>query len=595
MKIRHTSNFCSRLPHLLHSRRLLTPALIALWLGACGGGSGSTDSPLPGSGPSALTLGGSVGDGPIIGALITVHDAEGQLVASTRSDAQAKYTLSLDPEVKFPLQLRAEGGLDLVSDVAPDFTLRAVVLEPGERWAHLSPFSTAITAAADAAPDGPTAANLAAARSVVLRYLNFGWDSEAVPDPVHSPIPAAAASGVVKASEALAETLRRATASLRLTHSGITHEVVLETIASDLLDGAIDGVGENADARIAATWHMSAAQVLSEVLVNDLHVNEAPATDKLEAAVKIAFPESTSALADIVLTEMLIQQAQTTFVAADQVLPNAGLTDLPRRTELPQQPRAADLNKLLPSGLRDTLAPAARRVIEEDALVEAVNRVVRAAAQADGTYKGGDFDSTLRVSTAADRSGATPLQGQLLSGNVYIFTDLALEAGTVKFYLNDPFMAGSPLQVENIAPHDLAGTGDDNAALPYATAKLSDGMHTLSAHITLADGRQQLSHATFSVNNAVQGAPVLQLAWNPVDNLLGYEVFYGNAPDTVDMLLFNLPVNGGNIDPAAPVVSIDPVYDLDVRQGENSPVCFTVRAYNAQGHSGNAKPVCTTL
>ena len=105
------------------------------------------------------------------------------------------------------------------------------------------------------------------------------------------------------------------------------------------------------------------------------------------------------------------------------------------------------------------------------------------------------------VSTSNKRTNPVPLDGQTVSGNIYVFTtptDPAIEL--VRFFLDDPAMAGSPRQIENNPPYDLAG-GTTSKADPFKTTTLADGPHTITAALDMDDGTTQVIHATFTVQN----------------------------------------------------------------------------------------------
>ena len=95
----------------------------------------------------------------------------------------------------------------------------------------------------------------------------------------------------------------------------------------------------------------------------------------------------------------------------------------------------------------------------------------------------------LMVSASADRSASAPLAGQELAGNVFIF--LARSGGgtvsRVRFYLDDPAMAGAPTQTENNAPWDFRG-GSAAAANPFGASSLSPGEHTVTARVETSSG-----------------------------------------------------------------------------------------------------------
>ncbi len=110
----------------------------------------------------------------------------------------------------------------------------------------------------------------------------------------------------------------------------------------------------------------------------------------------------------------------------------------------------------------------------------------------------------LSLSFSPDRSGAVPLQGETVSGDIYVFTSPETGISQVSFYLDDPGMAGSPIQVERLAPYDFAGSSpDQSAALPYDTAQLSDGVHEITELIELSGGGSEIVSSTFTVANNI--------------------------------------------------------------------------------------------
>ena len=112
----------------------------------------------------------------------------------------------------------------------------------------------------------------------------------------------------------------------------------------------------------------------------------------------------------------------------------------------------------------------------------------------------------LNVSTNSDRSGAIPLDGAVVSGDMFVFTSPDDSVDDVVFWIDDP--SGPPFRTEFTAPFDLAGGPIANAA-PYDSTILSDGPHTIYAELQFNDGSSTLISATFTVAN---GAPSLQFS-----------------------------------------------------------------------------------
>jgi len=65
------------------------------------------------------------------------------------------------------------------------------------------------------------------------------------------------------------------------------------------------------------------------------------------------------------------------------------------------------------------------------------------------------------------------------------------------------FIDGSLEKIEENPPFDLAGTNNDPArtALPFGTATLSEGNHSVMAEIGFLDGRSEIAQASFVVDN----------------------------------------------------------------------------------------------
>ncbi|HYQ72382.1 MAG TPA: hypothetical protein VET88_10705, partial [Gammaproteobacteria bacterium] len=73
--------------------RVLLVLAIAVHMAACGGGSGSTRFTGDSAGPAAedVLLTGSVGDGPVTGALVEVWSSSDRLIRTLNSDNTASF------------------------------------------------------------------------------------------------------------------------------------------------------------------------------------------------------------------------------------------------------------------------------------------------------------------------------------------------------------------------------------------------------------------------------------------------------------------------------------------------------------------------
>lgn len=115
-------------------------------------------------------------------------------------------------------------------------------------------------------------------------------------------------------------------------------------------------------------------------------------------------------------------------------------------------------------------------------------------------------DYTVMVSLNPDRSSAVPLEGEVLFGDVYIFTSPDDDVELVDFYLDDPTMSGAPYHSEGAGPFDLEG-GAASAANPFDTRDLSDGAHTITAVLDTGTAGQIVVSGTFTVPASLQFSP----------------------------------------------------------------------------------------
>ena len=120
----------------------------------------------------------------------------------------------------------------------------------------------------------------------------------------------------------------------------------------------------------------------------------------------------------------------------------------------------------------------------------------------DGQIDEGCSIYNLLMSVSPDRSGSVSLNGQIVSGIIYVFTGPDAGVKRVSFSLD-----GVAHRVENYAPYDYDGTALDGLAFPTDTTLLGDGEHQITATITRTDGSTEPPvTATFTVDNG--GPPV---------------------------------------------------------------------------------------
>ncbi len=111
------------------------------------------------------------------------------------------------------------------------------------------------------------------------------------------------------------------------------------------------------------------------------------------------------------------------------------------------------------------------------------------------------------VSSAWDRSSAVPLDGQTVSGDVFVFTASDVGVSRVRFWVDDPSMSGAPTRTENFAPFDLGPGRVDTSAW-------ADGPHLVTALLETTDGPVVVT-ASFTVdNNPEPGSAVVSLTFD---------------------------------------------------------------------------------
>lgn len=361
-------------------RRLLP--LLAILLSGCGGGGGGTGTATDGaaivgevSGASAetvastlnVTITGSVGDGPVTGATVTVYDAGGAVVGSMVSDASANFARTVQVKgSQYPLRLVVSGGIDLVTGRAPDFKMTSVMLRPSDKAVNINPFSTMITGTAQRMPGGLTGTNVNRARTAVLDKLGFGLDTTTVPDPVTTKITTSNAANIVKASEALGELVRRTRDLILATGQSASGSGVIAALSADLVDGFIDGLGASGtSATVSAVANVVSAQVLVEAMSNNLRVGGVIATSVIDQSIRSTHAGiGTSQLSGSVrINGQMIRQAGIAL-AAVQVLDSSTTVKGIAQTVagLNANSTAATIARLLPSDTTKVLAPAVNQV-----------------------------------------------------------------------------------------------------------------------------------------------------------------------------------------------------------------------------------------
>lgn len=335
---------------------------------------------------------GSVGDGPIIGATLRILRNDGVALKTLESDSNAGYNVKVRARGKYyPLLIEAHDGTDIVTNAAPDFHLLSAVIEPGKKSvANVNPFSTFAVEIARELPGGADKVNLATAQEMVSSELNNGLASLATRGAMSTKIDSSNVAEIVRASEALGETVRRTRDALSASGYSSSGSSVLQTLSSDLTDNVIDGNGgSRADARHSAVWTIVSAQVLLETMANELHVYGSDATQLMSNAIDlVSVGTARPSLAELTATGAMIEKARVGLVAAYEVTSDTGIADLLTAMDDIRAGSGSSTirNSTLPGDYRSRLDSAVALVAGgSDAVLATVNDISRSGRQAIDT------------------------------------------------------------------------------------------------------------------------------------------------------------------------------------------------------------------
>ncbi|QYZ65874.1 MAG: hypothetical protein HPY30_07675 [Gammaproteobacteria bacterium (ex Lamellibrachia satsuma)] len=451
------------------SKTFLTTLLVLL-LAACGGG--TTDEGIDQT-ATKTTFVGSVGDGPVVNAQVTLRNAAGQVLATTSSDSLADYHFSVEvlPE-DYPLTVEATGGTDLVTGSAPEFNLRSTILAHGETRANMTPHSSLIVALAEKLPGGLTTANMQTAQNTVLTRFAFGLDTQQVNDLLHNEIRESNVAQIIKASEAMGEWLRRTRDAIldAGTNPGIDVDVLIGHLSDDLVDGQLDG--SNSQPHIADMAQVISGAVLLETLINQLQVNGLAVTQFMDNAIATILPGSQAGTDQVIITGDLIQQTRLALATAGNFDPTATLDDID--SDLAALTAGSDVITVR-NGLPADSATRLDNAIQNG--LQAIN----------------DGGGTTNQAPAISGSPA----GNIAEGSIYSFTPNASDADgdALVFSISNPPSWAS----FNTATGNLSGTPGTGTAGSYGNIIIS-----------VTDGAESASLAVFSITvSKTNQAPVI--------------------------------------------------------------------------------------
>ncbi len=510
-------------------RTAIFVALAATAVSGClsGGEETKTEETSPIEVLSDNELTGSVGDGPVVGAAMRVVAKDGSVLLEFESDGAAGYSVTVRTKGKnYPLTIDARDGVDLVTNIAPDFMLIGAAREPGKKTvANINPFSTFAVEIARELPGGVTKENLNIAESHVIRRLSSGLSTLAESSPMSTLIDSDNVAEIVKSSEALGEAVRRVR-DLQLRHGRqATGDSVVQAIASDMTDGVIDGQGgERTDARVSALMTVVLAQVLLESMQNELHVHGADATALLNGALtRIAGSDLPIGLADLPVTRAMLESVRIGLEAILAVSPDQKIRELADAlASIEEGMIASQTRTLIPADYRTTLEQSLSVVAAGDeAMISTVNEI--SYVESTGATPAPIDDTTLPANSAPTISGEPA--AEVIANSLYEFVPSASDPD------GDPLtfsIAGKPSWATfDAASGRLSGVPGDGDVGIYGDIR-----------IAVSDGTDSASLAVFSISVMAMGMGSVTLNWLPptenedgtaLTDLAGYRIYWGTS------------------------------------------------------------------
>jgi hypothetical protein len=222
---------------------------------------------------------------------------------------------------------------------------------------------------------------------------------------------------------------------------------------------------------------------------------------------ELVFSDSSDRAAPMTLEGATVDKSLYAFVAPETdvetvtfYLDDPDMSGPPRSTE--QNP-PFDFN-----GGNETVAFAfdTRNVSNGPHTITAVVDTTSGSTTVEATFTVDNPDAYhLMFSETADRADPMPLEGAVVTGQLYAFTEPDSDVQSVQFFIDDQDMVGAPHTIENTAPFDLGG-GTADLSNGFDTTSLSEGYHVLTAAVTTSV-ETMIVHAAFNVDNNATPPP----------------------------------------------------------------------------------------
>ncbi|RLJ18659.1 hypothetical protein DJ030_11485 [bacterium endosymbiont of Escarpia laminata] len=548
--------------------------LTGILVTACGGGGSVSETTTS----NRVEFGGSVGDGPVVGATVTIRNRNFEVISSTTSDNRANFSYVGEiADEQFPLIIEATLGIDLVTNAQPDFTLTAVVMDRSQTRINLNPHSTMIVKTALAMPGGLNLANLNSARETVITKMNFGLDTALVTDPITNDINDNNVAVITKASEVFGEMVRRTSYWIG---NNIDEDAVFAALAADLVDGALDGVGgPGTNARYTAIAHVVSAQVLIEAMLNDLQVNNTSATLALDNAIEQIMGNAGVAnrsTTTVAINDLMIEQAKFALAAARAIDPNVNFDNLltvlfslgsdVSSNEVAQGLGQNGMDSSVTTSIDQSISLAAN---SNNGGISDINLAANSLVNLnDGGNNAGDGNNNEGGNTDG---GTTPDHQPVAQAD----SASTVENSSVIINLlnNDSGLEDGPvtLTISGSASHGTLQVNTDGT-VTYSPADGYRGVDSFIYQITDADGDSATANVNLTVNCLSQCSSSVRIAWNASTggDVASYNLYHRTSSGN-----YGEPIAVGNV----------VTHDLDVDGVGNH--YFVVTAVNLGGHESS--------
>jgi hypothetical protein len=435
----------------------------------------------------------SVVKGPLQDAIVSAIDANGNQAITSFTAIESSFDLAVAVDAVYPVVVQTEGGTDSITgqDVSTiSLILKGALFSADQTSVNVNPFSTLMIEIAQAQNNlGESSIN---AILTSVQAYSFGLPEGF--NPVSSQQTPTNMPRVLLAYETFFEVIRRVS-NIR----NQTPNTVLASIAADLSDGVVDGVGSaNVDEVTSALFHSISGSVLLESLSGELVLDQGGATQKtlssadLNAATELVTGETgETSTATIAPSSRVLAQTTSALVIA-----NAGIED------------PAELAGLASAVALIEAVPASDRVSNDSV------QIVKTALISSTTALESVAEQNLDVAVAAMTNSAAAKQAEAASANSFpvpVGDAVSVESGVlakIDVLANDPpAVDGFDSIVILQNPENGSVIVNSDNTIGYRSNAGFFGIDSVIYAIRDSDGDRGAASITVSVNLTPEAVP----------------------------------------------------------------------------------------